>query len=208
MGGWGSDDDRPTTSREARLADNSVRLTGRLQELIEAGVADRDSFIVSIELLCELHAIALAGEPEPPGLIRRVDNEIVGGGVVVLFQPPSWQEVDQLLVEACQYIHAQLAAGRAIHAAAYALWRFNWIHPFGADGNGRTARAVAYAVLCVGFGRALPGRPTVDEQIRMNRYPYWDALRAADHAWQRGELDVSAMEDLLGRLIQRQLEGA
>ena len=87
---------------------------------------------------------------------------------------------------------------------AYALWRLNWIHPFG-DGNGRTARAICDAILCVGFGRELPGTLTIHEQISNNRYPYWDALKAADRAWKDGALDVSEMETLIAVLLERQL---
>lgn len=36
----------------------------------------------------------------------------------------------------------------ADHLGAYVLWKLNWIHPF-ADGNGRTARAVAYVVMSI-----------------------------------------------------------
>ncbi len=39
-----------------------------------------------------------------------------------------------------------------LHRAAYALWRFNWIHPF-RGGNGRTSRALAYMIVCMGLGR-------------------------------------------------------
>src|SRR4051794_35819408 len=35
--------------------------------------------------------------------------------------------------------------------AAYALWRLNWIHLF-VEGNGRTARAACYYLLCVKSG--------------------------------------------------------
>lgn len=34
---------------------------------------------------------------------------------------------------------------------AYALWRLNWIHPF-INGNGRTARALCYYVICLRMG--------------------------------------------------------
>jgi len=83
---------------------------------------------------------------------------------------------------------------------------FNWIHAF-RDGNGRTARSITYAILCIGYGRSLPGSPTVPEQIRMNRYPYTDALQAADLAWAGGTVDVSAMEALLDELLEKQLSG-
>ena len=41
--------------------------------------------------------------------------------------------------------------------AAYALWRLNWIHPF-VEGNGRTARAACYYLICMKAGRLLPGK--------------------------------------------------
>jgi len=122
----------------------------------------------------------------------------------VLFEPPPWQEVPALLSQACSYATQSLRDGNVLHTAAYALWRLNWIHPFG-DGNGRTARAITYAILCVGFGRMLPGTPTVAESITINPYPYWDALQAADRHWKRGKLDVSEMERVLSELVERQI---
>ena len=47
---------------------------------------------------------------------------------------------------------------------AYALWRLNWIHPF-VEGNGRTARAACYYLICMRQGRLLPGRKIVPERI-------------------------------------------
>lgn len=40
---------------------------------------------------------------------------------------------------------------------AYALWRLNWIHPF-VEGNGRTARAACYYLICMRHGELLPGK--------------------------------------------------
>jgi len=62
-----------------------------------------------------------------------------------------------------------------------ALWRLNWIHPF-IEGNGRTARAACYYLLCVKHGAILPGRKIVPERIRENREPYYAALKSADTA--------------------------
>ena len=46
---------------------------------------------------------------------------------------------------------------------AYALWRLNWIHPF-IEGNGRTARAACYYLICLRNGGLLPGIKIVPEQ--------------------------------------------
>jgi Fic family protein len=88
--------------------------------------------------------------------------------------------------------------------AAYALWRLNWIHPF-VEGNGRTARAACYYLLCMKQGALLPGKKIVPERIRDNRDPYVAGLRAADLAWNAGQFDVSDLAIYLEGLLQAQL---
>ena len=90
---------------------------------------------------------------------------------------------------------------------AYALWRLNWIHPF-VEGNGRTARAACYYLICMKHGELLRGRKIVPERIRENRQPYYDALRAADHAWDHGHFDVAQLADYLSSLLTAQLNDA
>ncbi len=87
---------------------------------------------------------------------------------------------------------------------AYALWRLNWIHPF-VEGNGRTARAACYYLICMKQGRLLGGKKIVPERIRANRQPYYDALQAADRAWEQGDFDVSQLADYLSGLLKAQL---
>jgi Fic family protein len=87
---------------------------------------------------------------------------------------------------------------------AYALWRLNWIHPF-IEGNGRTARAACYYLLCLRQGRLLPGTKIVPERIRENRQPYYDALQAPDQAWTQGDFDVNQLAAYLGELLKGQL---
>jgi Fic family protein len=84
------------------------------------------------------------------------------------------------------------------------MWRVNWIHPF-RDGNGRTSRAASYLVLTVRLGQILPGEPTIADQIVENKIPYYDALDDADAAWRQQRLDLSAMEHLIEKLLEKQL---
>jgi Fic family protein len=88
--------------------------------------------------------------------------------------------------------------------AAYGLWRLNWIHPF-VEGNGRTARAACYYLLCVRTGKLLHGRKILPERIKEDRPGYEAALMAADIAWDNGHLDFTRMEDYLAALVQAQL---
>jgi Fic family protein len=68
--------------------------------------------------------------------------------------------------------------------ASFVLWRMNAIHPF-INGNGRTARAASYFVLCVKSGGWLPGAPILPELLRQNRLEYVSALQAADQSLAR-----------------------
>lgn len=106
----------------------------------------------------------------------------------------------------CEYINDNWHKS-AVHLAAYVLWKMNWIHPF-ADGNGRTARAVSYVVLSIKLDSLLPGTPTIPEQIAADKQPYYKALEEADKAWASGNVDVSALEGLLGDMLAHQLLNA
>lgn len=87
---------------------------------------------------------------------------------------------------------------------AYALWRLNWIHPF-VEGNGRTARAACYYLICMRQGRLLPGKKIVPERIRENREPYYAALQEADRHWNEGNFNVARLADYLAELLAGQL---
>ncbi len=54
-------------------------------------------------------------------------------------------------------------------------------------------------------GSLLSGRKTVPERIREDRAPYYNALRAADLAWENGRLDVSVLAGYLSDLLKLQL---
>jgi len=80
----------------------------------------------------------------------------------------------------------------------------NWIHPF-TDGNGRTARAISYLLLCLRLGYLLPGTNTIPEQISKDKTPYYKALEAADEKWAGEKIDLSSLEELLSGLLANQL---
>lgn len=88
--------------------------------------------------------------------------------------------------------------------AAFALWRLNWVHPF-IEGNGRTARAACYYLMCLRYGDLIPGKKIVPERIRENRKPYYDALKSADVAWSAGHFDQSELDRYLQGLLVSQL---
>ena len=122
--------------------------------------------------------------------------------------PPHFKEVPNQMDRFFSLVHENWT----IHdhptlLPAYALWRLNWIHPF-IEGNGRTARAACYYLICLKHGRLLPEKKIVPERIRENRAPYYAALQAADQAWDQGHFDVSALADYLAVLLKAQLAEA
>ena len=83
----------------------------------------------------------------------------------------------------------------------------NHIHPF-INGNGRTARAASYFVLCVKSGGWLAGETILPELIRRNRNEYVEALKKVDKSLKAGALDMSVLHALLSRLLAEQLQSA
>lgn len=122
--------------------------------------------------------------------------------------PPRFKEVPHLMDMFFSFIHENWGVDGVgdtpTGLAAYALWRLNWIHPF-VEGNGRTARAACYYLICMHYGALLPGRKIVPERIRENREPYYAALQSADRAWDEGHIDVSVLADYLADLLKGQL---
>jgi Fic family protein len=110
--------------------------------------------------------------------------------------------------EAVEQINADRSAKSAIYRAAYTLWRFNWIHPF-PGGNGRTARALTYLVICMDNRAMLPGEPTMPRLIaETGRDKYILALREADDAARTGETKLTLMRELLEDVLAQQLRNA
>jgi Fic family protein len=130
----------------------------------------------------------------------REDPILVGNHV-----PPHFKEVPNLMDRFFSIIHENWTlSDHPTVLAAYALWRLNWIHPF-VEGNGRTARAACYYLICLKYGALLPGKKIVPERIRENREPYYAALQAADRAWDEGNLDVSVLAQYLQDVLKAQL---
>lgn len=120
-------------------------------------------------------------------------------------RPPHFRDVPDEMDRFFAVVHENWSIGSdPMVLPAYALWRLNWIHPF-VEGNGRTARAACYYLICLKAGAILPGKKIVPERIRENRKPYYAALQAADQAWEQGDFDVSDLSAYLGGLLKDQL---
>ncbi len=120
-------------------------------------------------------------------------------------KPPHFSTVGNLMDQFLSLVHENWdIMDHPTMLPAYALWRMNWIHPF-IEGNGRTARAACYYLICLKAGQLLPGKKIVPERIRENRAPYYAALQDADRHWEQGDFDVSRLADYLQELLSAQL---
>ncbi|WP_315764388.1 Fic family protein [Bradyrhizobium sp. SZCCHNR2009] len=157
--------------------------------------------------LRELHRCATLFLLADPGEWRDgpvVVQKIATGEVV--YQAPPHADVPQLVKEFIDELKQIWDNGDALDAAAFALWRINWIHPF-KNGNGRTARAFSYACLNARLGVILPGTTTVIDQIMMTRTEYEAAIRVADKAAESNPKarDLAQMKAYLNGLLQLQI---
>ena len=182
----------------ARLLErNLVRQYDLLANCIEIGL-QQGPFSLDKYVLWALNHVAVANISQFGGRFR--EEPIYVGDHI----PPHFAQVPELMDRFVSFIHENWDNLTPTQLAAYGLWRLNWIHPF-IEGNGRTARAVCYYLLCTKFGGLLRGSKIVPERIREDRAPYYAALKAADRAWADGNLDLEALEAYLARLVDAQL---
>lgn len=175
---------------------NLLRQYDYLLNCIEIGIAQGPNSFDKY-FLWSLNHIAVANICQFGGRFRQ-EPIYVGNHI-----PPHYSEVPELMDRFVSFIHENWFI-EPTNLAAYGLWRLNWIHPF-IEGNGRTARAVCYYLLCVRSGALLGGKKILPERIKEDRTPYVAALRAADQAWAGGHYDLRAMEAYLARLAQEQM---
>lgn len=200
-------DSRPKGPRLFTSEEEKARLEARnvllqFQEvirLIDEATRNPAQFKIRPSLIQNLQRIAIQDIYSCAGNYRVDEVEIYGTS----HRPPTFTEVPRLVEDLCDHVNQNWNKS-AIYLAAYIMWRINWVHPF-AGGNGRTARAVSYLVLCARLGYPLPGERTIPEEIVAERGLYYRALDPADAAWNEGRSDVSQMEELLSNLLARQL---
>lgn len=179
-------------------AQNLLRQYDLLANCVEIGLSkDIDAF--DKYTLWSLNAAAVANIAQQGGRFRR--QPIYVGNHI----PPHFKEVPEFVDELISVVHENWdTMDHPTLLPAYALWRLNWIHPF-VEGNGRTARAACYYLICMRYGGLLPGKKIVPERIRENPKPYYDALGAADRHWENGHFNVDQLAEYLADLVEAQL---
>lgn len=178
-----------------------------LQSIVEASIEMKRPFLSQAVIRAfNYHAIVCLHSDA--GIFRR--TEVTLGSAPDAHRPPMSIYVQGMMDDMVNQINYHLTTMDPIELAAWALWKLNWIHPF-VNGNGRTARLVAYYLICVTSGGMIKGEPTLPELLRQHRNepddPYVAALRAADASMKAGALDISALRDLIIKYLEEQTAG-
>lgn len=179
---------------------NTQRQYFFLQSIIEASLKLGRPFLSSTVLKSlNFHAITClhtnAGEYRPCPVK-------VGG-----YRPPAHHSVQALMDDLVNEVNYRWEQVDTVPLAAYVLWRLNQIHPF-INGNGRTARAACYFVVCVKSRGFIPGVRILPELLRENRDRYVQCLQAADGAIEGEEQTIQPLVDLIYELLDQQMESA
>ena len=121
------------------------------------------------------------------------------------YEPPAHFRVEALMNDFINLVNRTWETTDAVVLASYVLWRLNHIHPF-INGNGRTARAACYFVLCVKTGGWLAGNTILPELIRREREHYVKALSEVDNAYKANDADYLApLHKFLATLLEEQI---
>lgn len=122
--------------------------------------------------------------------------------------PPPHYRVPALMDDFVNVVNRSWEETDPVVLATYVLWRLNNIHPF-INGNGRTARAACYYVLCLKLGGWPDGDVILPELIKRDRDEYCVALQAAHVAFQTtGDPDLRHLHQIVSRLLEEQLATA
>ena len=183
-----------------REIENGFRQFDLTLDIIRYYLEPERPFALRVPLILDLQREAVAGIEVEAGRIRKTPVGINKSK----HDPPPPHLVEAHLTEFCEFINDNWHERTAFYLSSYAMWRLNWIHPF-TDGNGRTSRALSYALLSIKLGYVLPGSPTIPQQIEEDNSHYIEALEISDEAASKGGEDVSEMERMIRSMLAKQL---
>ncbi len=123
------------------------------------------------------------------------------------YEPPAHYRVQALMDDFVNLVNRYWENEDPVLLSAFVLWQLNVIHPF-INGNGRTARACCYFVLCVKSGGWISGKAILPQLLQQHREEYVSALQYADNAAKLKTSNQEALgplRDLIRKLLNIQL---
>ena len=179
---------------------NLDRQLSFLQSLVTTATnLDRKFLSQTIIKALNFHAIAClhvnAGEYRPcPVYVGTGENQ---------YTPPEHYQVEALMDDFVNLVNVSWNNADPILLSSFVLWKLNYIHPF-INGNGRTARACCYFVLCMKVDGLLSGNIYLPQLLKQEGVQCIEALKYADVKYEQGESYKEILEPL-SELVQSQL---
>lgn len=180
-------------------SENLVRQYSFLDSVITAAVNSNHLWL-SLDLINVLNFHAIAGLHHEAGRFRSSDISPMGDPADPFIPAPHYR-VRPIMEELVNAINRRWDQLPSPTLAALSLWQINAIHPF-VNGNGRTARAVCYFILCVKVGGVAPGTVKVPQMLVAEpvRTEYIGALRQADKG------NITPLTGLVEQLLTEQMK--
>ena len=184
-----------------RMSQNNLeRQFSLLTDMVRVGI-EIPRFKVNLHIIRSLNSIATTHLVEQPGAFRSEPAFITGSEHV----PADPQEILNLINNLIVELHESWDEENAFHLAAIVLWKLVWIHPFD-DGNGRTARALAFLVVSLKYKILLFGSKSFTSFLRDDyANHYIDGIRHADRTFAMGKVDLLPLAELLAEIVVLQL---
>lgn len=190
------DDESDPIYRKLQVS-NLARQQDFLSAIVVAAIAaDRKYLSQNVIKALNFHAVACLHAN--PGEYRSWFVE-VGAHI-----PPPHYRVPTLMDDFVNFVNSRWESTEALSLAAFVLWRLNHIHPF-INGNGRTARAICYFVLCLKSGGLFSGEVTLPALLARDSTEHLAVLQQVDASLATGIVDVTPLKSLLQRLLLEQL---
>ncbi len=190
---------------QALAVKNGERHYDFLRSIVQVSLmVGRPCLSTAIIKALNYHAIAClhvsAGEYRPcPVTVGKPPDQYI---------PPEHYRVQALMDDMVNMVNRSWDGTDALKLATLVLWQMNAIHPF-INGNGRTARAACYFVLCVKANGWLPGKTILPELLKIReRARYVAALKHADKTATTGAIELQPLHDLIAELLREQLASA
>lgn len=190
---------------QALAISNGDRQFSFLQSVVNAALQSGQPFL-SQAILKALNYHAIACLHTNAGEYRPCEVQVTYPNPKDNYRAPDHYRVHALMDNFINVVNSNWKDNDAVTLAAFVLWRLCAIHPF-INGNGRTARAAAYFIICVKAGGWLPG--TVNMTTLLKSHPkYNSALKHADSTAAKGTLDLSELKTVVEESLQQQLDSA
>ena len=189
---------------QALQIENNARQYDFLRSVVTAALAMGKPFL-SQHVIKAMNFHAITCLHVSPGEYRPCPVQVGHGENS--YTPPMHFQVPALMDDLVNTVNRFWEGHDEVVLATYVLWRLNHIHPF-VNGNGRTARATAYFVLCLRLGRLLPaaGDMILPQLLRRDRDEYVAALKAADLPLLDGSgPNLGPLHALVQKLLNEQL---